>query len=877
MSDPSPQQQVELDPRRWERVKDAFFAGSTLDPQARKAYLDDALGDDVALRAEVESLLDANAVAEALLDRPATDYLPEGALEPAGDRWLGRRMGAYELEQQIGRGGMGEVYRARRADAQFEKAVAIKLVRSGYDTQFVLERFKAERQILANLEHPGIARMLDGGATDDGLPYLVMELVEGEPIDRYCENHALSIAQRLRLFREVCAAVSYAHQRLVVHRDLKPSNILVTTAGSVKLLDFGIAKLLYSGAPETAVEAPMTAITALTPAFSSPEQLRGLPVTTTSDVFSLGVVLFHLLTGRSPYRSARAATQATIQEVCETEVARPSAVAAEETREKARAIPPRELDDITLKALRKEPDKRYGSVEQLSADIDRFLTGRPVLAHEGRFSYVAGKFVRRHKVEIAGAVAVVFSLLGGIVVTTREAQVAQRQQARAERDFARVRKLANSLLFEIHDAIKDLPGSTAARGLLTQRALEYLDDLSTEAAQNDDVRRDLAIAYRKVGEIQGSYGGQNNANTGAALHSFVKSVAALESIRARHPADPDITVQLSQSLTALGTGQLMTGDLKGAIETSRRAVELAVLALSRDPANLQRTHDLSVAESYYCVVLDEASQFEAAVQACRKNIALQEGLVAAQPRDAKELRALGVAYDRTSNTLDHRYDQTKLNPESEDEALELNRKAMAIDQRLVDADPNSELAKRDLFADYANMAVTFSERNDQQGAIDFYKKSLVLLDALIRRDPDNAQLAVFQIQMRRDMSVMYVRLKQPQAALEAANAARAVIDSVRGDRMNVMIRNERAAVLLQLAQSHALSASLSRAPQSIRVREWQVAERGFADAVKLYDELRVSGALLTQYKSDPTEAADGLSQSREALRNLGSAGAALAQ
>ncbi|MBS0396643.1 MAG: serine/threonine protein kinase, partial [Proteobacteria bacterium] len=367
-----------MDAARWQRIKDLFEAARALPAPERARFLAGECGTDAGLRAELDSLLAADGVPEAILDRPAAAYLAPGALATE-TRWLGRRVGVYEIVAVLGRGGMGDVYRARRADGAFDKDVAVKLVRAGFDTGFVLERFAAERQILAGLTHPGIAQLLDGGATADGLPYLVMELVEGEPIDRYCDGRALGLAARLDLFREVCAAVSYAHQRLVVHRDLKPSNILVTGAGAVKLLDFGIAKLLSAGPGEPEGDATVTAFTALTPAYSSPEQLQGLPVTTASDVYSLGVVLYRLLTGRSPYGSRPTTTTAVLDSVLRGDALAPGAVIA------AHGAPPglpgrldRDLDAIVLKALRKEPERRYASVEQMAEDVRRHLRRQPV-------------------------------------------------------------------------------------------------------------------------------------------------------------------------------------------------------------------------------------------------------------------------------------------------------------------------------------------------------------------------------------------------------------------------------------------------------------------------------------------------------------------
>lgn len=291
------------------------------------------------------------------------------------DPWIGRRLGPYEIQEHIASGGAAEVYRARRIDAEFDKAVAVKLMPLAEPGSFLFDRFRIERRILATLDHPHIAQFIDGGVTPQGLPYLIMELVEGLPLDRYCDENHLSIQERLRLFRDVCAAVSYAHQHLVVHRDLKPANILVTADGKVKLLDFGIAKLIApSTAPGTAAPTRI-GVRPLTLDFASPEQVLGRPTTTASDVYSLGVLLYLLITRRMPYELDHPSAQANVREICETEPHRPSACAASNGVAIGRID--RDLDAMVLKALRKEPDKRYRSVDELSTDLRITSPGYP--------------------------------------------------------------------------------------------------------------------------------------------------------------------------------------------------------------------------------------------------------------------------------------------------------------------------------------------------------------------------------------------------------------------------------------------------------------------------------------------------------------------
>jgi serine/threonine protein kinase len=308
-----------MNPERWRQVREILDKALALDAADQKSYLDQSCASDAELRREVESLLASHQKADSVfLKNPAVNLLemPELAAKVTN---IGRRIGVYQILEEIGEGGMGEVYRAIRADGQYKKEVAIKMVRGGYDSKSILERFRHERQILASLDHPNIARLIDGATTEEGIPYLVMELIDGIPIDQYCDEHKLGVEDRLQLFRQVCGAVQYAHQRLVIHRDIKPSNILVTKEGTPKLLDFGIAKLLDpSAGPETTMARPMT------PEYASPEQIRGETITTATDVYSLGVVLYRLLTGRSPYPGNAHTAHELARVICEVEPSRPS-------------------------------------------------------------------------------------------------------------------------------------------------------------------------------------------------------------------------------------------------------------------------------------------------------------------------------------------------------------------------------------------------------------------------------------------------------------------------------------------------------------------------------------------------------------------------
>ena len=432
-----------MNPERWKQVSQLFHAALARDAGERATFLTRACAGDHELRQIVESLLSQESATGAFIDEPLFEILarpdPEGsANDPdktsAGTANVGvqrapgstspmegRRLGAYRITREIGHGGMGSVYLAARADDVFHKEVAIKIVRMGLAHADLLRRFHQEREILASLDHPAIARVIDGGSTEEGLPYLVMDYVDGRPIDAWCDEHGLNVSERLTLFRAVCAAVQHAHQRLVLHRDIKPAHILVTPNGDVKLLDFGIAKLFADDGLARTLPHTETATRIMTPEYASPEQVRGDAVHTTSDVYALGVVLYELLTGRWPYGTRGRLLYDVIRAICDEEPTRPS-IAVGQMEEPPRAIVAEgsvdvlrrrlegDLDNILVKALQKDPSRRYTSVEQFSEDIRRHLEGFPVSARKDTAAYRAHTFVRRHRIGVAAAAIILMSL-----------------------------------------------------------------------------------------------------------------------------------------------------------------------------------------------------------------------------------------------------------------------------------------------------------------------------------------------------------------------------------------------------------------------------------------------------------------------------------
>jgi len=465
---------MQMTPDGWDRAKELFEAALELDPSQRASFLAENCH-EATLKQQVEKLLIDYQAAGSFLDNPAAEIQIEEVshLHPlseeqlataksaeAEDPMVGRRLGAYKLLRRVGQGGMAAVFLAMRADEEYQKEVAVKLVHPGLDSQEVLSRFRSERQTLAGLDHPNIVKLLDGGSAPEGLPFLVMEYVEGSPIDEYCDQHKLSVDERLRLFGDVCDAVQYAHEQLVIHRDLKPSNILVVADGTPKLLDFGIAKVLN---PEPSIQgwlATQTGSRCMTPAYASPEQTRGQSITRQTDVYSLGVVLYELLTGRRPYRLAQNTPAEIERAICEQEPETPSTaisrvendtspdgklvtktpVSVSLTREgqpdKLRRRLRGDLDNIALKALQKEPQQRYDSVAEFSRDIDRHLQHLPVKARPSTFAYRISKFVQRHKTEVSAgfAVLIVIAAAASFAFNTRWAPRSGRERLFAHKN-----------------------------------------------------------------------------------------------------------------------------------------------------------------------------------------------------------------------------------------------------------------------------------------------------------------------------------------------------------------------------------------------------------------------------------------------------------
>ncbi len=741
-----------MTPERWEKVKEILAAALDLPPHERASFLDRQCNTDDSLRSEIELLLRHEQKAgPGFLDESDLAEAAAALIPVEDNSWIGRRVGAYRIVEQIGAGGMGEVYRAFRADDQFRKEVALKVIRAGQDSNSVITRFKNERQILASLEHPNIARLLDGGTTEDGVPYIAMELIEGQPITTYCDSLKLSIPERIRIFLQVCAAVQFAHAHLIIHRDIKPGNILVTSEGTPKLLDFGIAKILEADPATGLTDATQTAFRVLTPRYSSPEQISGEPMTTAGDVYSLGVVLYELLTGLSPYRLATGSSQEMAKAVCTIDPQRPSlaigraepamnpnsqpaalnelSAARSSSAEKLRKRLSGDLDNILLMALKKDPARRYRSVEQFQEDLRRHLDNIPVLAHNDTVWYLTSKFVNRHKTGVILFAAFVLALVGGMAATLHEAQVAREQRARAEIRFNDVRKLANSLLFEIHDSMRDLSGATPARKLLVERAQEYLDSLSREASGDVSLQRELAAAYDRVGDLLGYSGAANLGDLSGALKSYEKALAIREAMAAINPDAPSIQSDLLNNYFHLSFVLMDAGDHAGALDVLRKGLPIAqkLAAAHPDPS-----YKDSLAGIYWKTgeVLIQTGDYARAVENFRQSVAIREPIANAANASLQVRTHLVGDYIGLATALQNTGD-IKL-------ALDASTKGLRLIQELSNSNPTNATLREYLGEAFNLSAPLLESKGNYDLALEYYRNSNQIFRELRAADPANS-------------------------------------------------------------------------------------------------------------------------------------------
>jgi len=741
---------------RWTVVREILENALDLEPTERIKFVADACGNDTELRSEVDEYLRYEGVSET--DFSLGRWISVEAADEVQDP---ERIGVYRVLRRLGEGGMGVVYLAERDDDEYRQQVAIKALKPGPQSARLLYMFRRERQILAQLQHPNIAHLMDGG-TADGQIYFVMEYVDGLPVTMYCRDHKLTVRQRLQLFCRVCEAVSYAHGKLIIHRDLKPGNILVTVDGDPKLLDFGLARMFLDS---TGVEPTIQMTGAmLTPAYASPEQVRGEPLGTATDLYSLGVLLYELLTGANPQAPEKMSPIEVCRTILEAEPQAPSHVADHANRRELAG----DLDNIVLKAIRKEPEHRYASVDDFRRDIERYIGGFPVHAARGSTYYRTRKYVGRHRWGLGVCVL-------GSMMAAGAATMIWWQGQQAKMRFNDVRDLAHSVIFELHDAVRDLPGSTSARKLIVERALQYLRKLEAAGGNKRDLQMEMAAAYQKIGEVQSDTSRGSLGDTAGALESFVSARRLLDHLVRTDANDSEAEQMLSNVSQELAEVYELRGDEPARAEAARKAAELqwdlarrhpetpklkaAALRLSAnnlgkladwkaalplwqqaaaayDEAAFQSPNDPEVLER-------QATSHNGLAQTCNQlgqlTCALEQYEVALRI-DSARLAATGPDHTRLAMLVSFRLVDLGWIEHSlgkQRDAVAHEERALALQERIAEADPQNTMARLESAKTLITTGLIQRDGKDLNGAAQSLQKAKAIFESMLELDPSN--------------------------------------------------------------------------------------------------------------------------------------------
>ena len=737
------------DAERWQFVKDLAGRALEYDPGLRAAWLA-AQPAPEPIRRDAARLVAADAEAAGFLeiDPGSATGAAVFADPPAAVVHAGDSAGAYRIVRLLGQGGMGAVYLATRADDAFRKEVAIKFVRP--DGRGALaDRLRQERRLLATLDHPNIARLIDGGTTAEGVPYVVMEYVDGVPIDAYCRAHRLTVRDRVALVIALCEAVQHAHRNLVVHRDLKPGNILVTADGVPKLLDFGIAKVLAGDD----VARTATGQAAMTPESASPEQVKGEPVTIATDVYGLGVLLYGLLAGTTPFADA-GSPAALLHAICEIDPKAPSRIAPA-------ADIPADVDRITLKAMKKAPRDRYDSAAALGADLGRFLAGRPVEATPDSLAYRTRRFVARHRLGTAVGGAAVVALAVGVATTVWQARRAEQQRVRAERHFDEVRQLANALIFEVHDGIERLPGATATRQLLVARAVDYYDRLAADERGNAPLQREISAAYRRLGGVLGRPYASNFGDAPGALASYRKALAIRETLAA---ADPSLPASLDLLESYLDVAEILrqtAGTAATLTLLDQAAARLAPLeaATPGDPVVLRAAARVSMARAH---AFEQAGRIDGALAAAEDALARHERLERVAPGDRTLAAEIAVDHGRIA--------VSKMRAGDFPGALVASTRRLALATQAADNDPAGTPARRGLSTAHVQIAQVLARLGRTGEATGHLQAALDERRQIARQDASDQQAEIDLCVAELELGELWLRRNQPASALPLLQA-----------------------------------------------------------------------------------------------------------
>jgi serine/threonine protein kinase len=805
-----------LTPAELADVEAIFADVADAETAARPALLAARCAGRSRIQTEVEALLVSHDRAGVFLDS-LDDAV---GLEAPGDRLtIGSDVGPYRLIGKIGEGGMGDVYAASRTDGLFTHRVAVKVTRASVRDREIARRFRSERQILATLQHPHIVTLLDGGATATGEAYLVMEYVDGVPLTKYCDGNGdggngrpLSLEARLRLVAKVCSAVQYAHQHGIVHRDLKPGNILVTADGLPKVLDFGVAKLLETS---SAGEATMTRAFPgpLTPNYASPEQLRGLPITTASDVYALGVLTYEVVTGLRPYDTSGKTLDQVLDLVLNTEPARPSAAVSDAriASGDARRTLKGDLDAIVLKAMSKEPQRRYRSAGELADDLERFLAGKPVVAREPSIGYVMRRLAGRNKGAVTVAAASLVAILAALGLALWQRQVAVRAQARAEQRFRDVRQLANALIFKIHDAVTPLAGSTPVRKTIVTEALAYLERLEQESAGDESLQIELAGAYRQIGSALGDPGRPNLGDRTGAVEQYEKARRLLLPLVTRPEPSLGAMAGLVNTNTLLATalGRRTEKDDARGLALAREAVEYAD-RLTKVPKPHPEARALLARATFS--LAGNLGHSEESIAAWQQTVALYEAELRDKPDDLNRRRNVALGEKYLGSVLDSAGKDAEAEPHY--------RRAMVLDEERLAQEPNNRTAQFDVAIDLANLASVLEGQDRLDEAYPLFQRSLAMRRQLSDSDPKD-QLSKGRVGFATGrMARIEWKLKRFPQALALARQAVDITESVHGVTKDARSLRELGIALVVLGEiEHSMTAGRGGCASFVRARD----------------------------------------------------------
>lgn len=850
----------------WKKVKVLLDEVLELEVSERRNFLEKS-GASAEIRAEVESLLAFENESEDLMRLSAVEFSKD-FFDESENALLGKNIGVYRIIGELGYGGMGAVYLAERADGKFEQRVALKLLKREMNTSALRRRFQQEREILASLEHPHIARLLDAGQTDDKIPFLAMEYVEGLPIDEYCSDHDLDLNERLDLFRKVCSAVNFAHRNLVVHRDLKPSNILVNEEGIPKLLDFGISKIL-SAEFEQLNSATVTRLGVMTPSYASPEQLQNKSVTTATDIYSLGVILYELLTNHRPFEAKEGDLKEIYKAVLENEPERPSSVVSRPlrigksltseqkeqlTEGKTRNTNPKseipnpkslsgDLDNIVLKALRKEPERRYSSAENLAEDIHRHQRGLPVTARPNTFSYRAEKFFKRNKAGVIGGILIVLAIIGGIIATLWQARIAQAERIRAEKRFSDVRKLANSYLFDVYPEIENIEGSLKAREKIITNALQYLDSLSNEASGDLELQGELATAYEKVGDVLGAMNNSSLGNVQAGLNSYEKAGKLREAVLAANPVNLEAKEKLANNYYVVARTLWNNSQTAQAEAAFEKALKVRRELVAAQPDSVVMQNRLAVLLIDYgaipvfnsqtekaVVLFDEAYQiverlrqkdpenpdfkktltrllrisskakgslgdFEGGIRGLTQAVEVSNELAKQFPNDFRVQRSVWL-----TNTI---FCELYIDKQDGQKAVEMCMPTIDFPKAALEKEPENGVVAFDLAISHFNLSRAFRLAEKYPQTIEEAEKAIAVMSEMSKKSPADLEykrnLAIYETEIAR----AHLKLKQPDKVIAALqNVIQILIPIAEADQATPTIRYDLGMAYRLSAEAH---------------------------------------------------------------------------